>query len=154
MLNIEELIDGAMSLPEEKVDKRKVIKILADSIRHNCNEHDTYIKIYKEIYGNELIPKLCSELVNSFNNDVKWTIDDTNSVANKLDYDFNTKPYTQAEFNVAMHKSYHDHCIPLKKSGKSMDPVDWGRLADYYFTADGEPRSKLVDFYFWWCNHN
>ena len=38
--------------------------------------------------------------------------------------------------------------IPLKKSGKDMSATDWGRMADFYFTADDEDGSRLVDYYF------
>ena len=29
-----------------------------------------------------------------------------------------------------------------------MSASDWGRMADFYFTADDEDGSRLVDYYF------
>lgn len=152
MYDINCLIEGAMKLDESEVDKRKVISILVDGIRNVSTEKCTYIKLYHEIYGTELIPELCKELVHSFNNDVEWTIEDTNSVATKLGYEFSKKSYTSYEFYAVMNLMYHNYNIPLRESGNKLDALDWGRMADYYF-RDGEPDCKLVDYYFWYIDH-
>lgn len=69
-------------------------------------------------------------------------------VASKLDIRFDEAPFTPEMFRAAIHIQYYDCAVPLKKSGKDMSATDWGRMADFYFTADDEDGSRLVDYYF------
>ena len=36
----------------------------------------------------------------------------------------------------------------IKESGKEMSNTDWGRMGKFYFKADDEDASRLVDYYF------
>jgi len=151
MFNIEDLIEDSMNEPN--VDKKKVIEILSKGLRGKFDECEVYEAIYREIYKNELIPEKCEELIKHLHqaeeHGSKWSLAETNNVASRLDFNFNEKPYTPEEFRTAMHIQYYDIACPMKKAGKEMSPSDWGRLADFYFMADDEPKTKLVDFYFW-----
>lgn len=133
----------------ETVDRKKVIKILSKGIELKCNEKDVCESLYRECYGNTLIPSMCEELISEMKNIESsgsiWTLEETNNVAKKLDIVFETKPYTPEEFRTVMIMEYYEHSIPLKKSGVSLEPTGWGRMADYALT---NCPSKLVDYYF------
>lgn len=150
MLDIEELAEDAMK--EEGVDRKKVMAILAKGLRNKMDEMSVYESIYREVYGCELTPEKCDQLISMLHQGeekgAKWSLSDTNSVAAKLDYNFDEKPYTPEEFRAAMHIRYYDMAFPLKKSGKDMSPTDWGRQADFFFTAEDEKPSVLVDYFF------
>jgi len=150
IIDIEELAEDAMK--EEGVDRKKVMAILAKGLRHKLSEIDIYEEIYREVYGDELTPEKCDQLINMLyqgdEHGAKWSLVDTNSVASKLDINFNEKFYTPEMYRAAMHIKYYDNACPLKKSGKEMSPTDWGRMGDFYFTADDEEESCLVDYYF------
>lgn len=133
----------------ELCDRKKIMKILSDGIKNKTNEECICEEVYRECYGDMLIPELCEELVTEMSNAERsgkiWSIDDTNNVAKKLDIKFDEKPYTPEEFNTVMTMEYYEHSIPLKKSGVNLEPAGWGRMADYALTNDP---SKLVDYYF------
>lgn len=148
--DVEKLIDEAMNV--DGVDKKKVIKIMADSMRHKEDEKKTYEKLHKEIYKNILLPDECDVLIDSLyqgdERGARWTLEDTNSVASKLDIDFSEKPYTPEMFRAAMHIKYYDDAYPLKKSGVTLENTGWGRMADFFFCADDEKQDRLVDYFF------
>lgn len=133
----------------ENADRKKIIKILSKGIELKCDEKEVCETLYRECYGDTLIPEMCEELISKMNNIERsgsiWTIEDTNNVAKKLDIIFEAKPYTPEEFRAAMTMEYYEHNIPLKKSGVSLEPTGWGRMADYTLT---KCPSKLVDYYF------
>jgi hypothetical protein len=147
--NIRTLIEKAMNIAT--VDKDKVIDIMVDSIKYKFCEKDTFEKIYREVYCNTLLDEHCDHLIGMLYNSDKtgaiWSIEDTNEVAKKLDYDFDEKPYTPAEFRAAMHIKYYENQTPLRKSGINLENTTWGKMADYYLTTDKD--SKLVDHYFY-----
>ena len=150
MLDIETLAEDAMR--EEGVDRKKVMAILAKGLRNKMSEIDVYEEVYREVYGDELTPEKCDELIAMLyqgeEHGAKWSLGDTNGVASKLDIRFGEAPFTPEMFCTAMHIMYYDCAVPLKKSGKDMGVTDWGRMADFYFTADDEDSSRLVDYYF------
>ncbi len=76
----------------------------------------------------------------------RWSLEDTNSVAKKLDYDFSVKPYTPYEFRLVMTMEYYEHNSPLKRSNVTLEPTGWGRIADHWLTHN--PKSKLVNDFF------
>lgn len=45
-------------------------------------------------------------------------------------------------------KIFELYYVQGKDCGKDMSATDWGRMADFYFTADDEDGSRLVDYYF------
>ena len=149
-LDIEILAEDAMC--EEGVDRKKVMAILAKGLRNKMPEIDVYEEVYREVYGDELTPEKCDELIACLHqgeeHGAKWSLGDTNGVASKLDIRFDEAPYTPEMFRTAIHIQYYDCACPLKKSGKDMSATDWGRMADFYFTADDEDGSRLVDYYF------
>lgn len=134
---------------DEKVDKKKIIKILSDGIECEKCEKEIFKCLYKEIYGDVLVPSLCEELISTFKNadssGAVWTLEETNNVAKKLEIEFKDKPYTAEEFRTAMTMEYYEHNIPLKKSSITLDGVDWGRMADY--ALKNNP-GKLVKYFF------
>ena len=148
--DIEDLIEKSMDIGG--VDKKKVIKIMVEGVKSKCAEEDTYEKLYREIYGNVLQPAECEELIASLyqgeEKGAKWSLDDAKTVANKLDFDFDKKPYTPEEFRAAMHIKYYDNAVPLKRSGVTLENTGWGRLGDFYFTGDDEKEGKIVDYFF------
>lgn len=150
MLDIEVLAEDAMR--EDGVDRKKVMAILAKGLRNKMPEIDVYEEVYREVYGDELTPEKCEELIAMLyqgeEHGAKWSLGDTNGVASKLDIRFDEKPYTPEMFRAAMHVKYYDNAVPLKKSGKEMSNTDWGRMGDFYFTAEDEEKSCLVDYYF------
>lgn len=145
-MNLHKLVADAMS--SEKIDKNVIAMILTEGIANKENECCVTEKVYRATY-NYLLPELCEELISGFSNEEKagsiWSIEDTNNVARKLEIDFSTKPYTPSEFRAAMHMKYYEHNIPLKKSGVTLDPTGWGRLAEYCLNK--KPK-KLIDYYF------
>lgn len=149
--DVEKLINRAMDL--EGIDKDKVIKIMADGLRDKEPEKKVYEKLYREIYDGRLSDDCCIKLVESLyqgdEKGQKWSIEDAKSVASHLDIDFDKTIYTLREFWAAMHIQYYDMYCPLKKSGVNLEPSAWGRLGDFYFTADDEPADKIVDYFFW-----
>lgn len=146
-MEISKLIDEIVNC--ETADKKKIIKLLMKGIQSKCEEKDICEEIYKESYGDVLIPSLCEELISKMSNGEKsgavWNLEDTNSVAKKIDIDFESKPYTPEEFRTVMTMEYYEHSIPLKKCGVVLEPTGWGRLADYALTNDPK---KLVNYYF------
>lgn len=150
MLDIEVLAEDAMK--KEGVDRKKIMSILAKGLRNNTPECDVYEEVYREVYSNELTPEKCNELISMLyqgeEKGAKWSLEETNGVAAKLDIHFNPGKYTPEMFRAAMHIQYYDCAMPLKKSGKEMSGTDWGRMGDFYFTADDEKASRLVDYYF------
>jgi hypothetical protein len=147
--DIRNLVEKAMNIAT--VDRDKVIDLMVDSIKCRACEKDTFEKIYREVYCDTLMDEHCDHLVGMLYNSEKsgavWTLEETNDVAKKLGYEYDSKPYTPAEFRVAMHIKYYENQIPLRKSGINLDATTWGKLADYYLTTDAG--SKLVDFYFY-----
>lgn len=150
MLDIEILADDAMR--EEGVDRKKVMAILAKGLRNKLPEIDVYEEVYREVYGDELTPEKCDELIAMLyqgdEHGAKWTLEDTNNVASKLDIRFDSVKFTPEMFRTAIHIQYYDCAVPLKESGKDMSATDWGRMGKFYFTADDEEGSRLVDYYF------
>lgn len=150
MLDIEVLAEDAMR--EEGVDRKKVMAILAKGLRNKMPEIDVYEEVYREVYGDELTPEKCDELIDMLyqgeEHGAKWSLGDTNGVASKLDIRFGEVPFTPEMFRAAMHIQYYDNAVPLKECGKDMGSTDWGRMGRFYFTADDEDGSRLVDYYF------
>lgn len=146
-MDISKIIEDVLEC--ESVDRKKIIKLLTKDIRLKVDEGKVCEELYRECYKNTLVPELCEELISKMKNEERtgaiWTIEDTNSVAKKLDIVFESKLYTPEEFRTAMTMEYYEHNIPLKKSGVSLEPTGWGRLADYSLT---KCPSKLVDYYF------
>lgn len=150
MLDIEILADDAMR--EEGVDRKKVMAILAKGLRNKMPEVDVYEEVYREVYGDELTPEKCDQLIDMLyqgeEHGAKWSLEDTNNVASKLDIRFEQMPFTPEMFRAAMHIQYYDCAVPLKECGKDMSNTDWGRMAKFYFMAEDEDGSRLVDYYF------
>lgn len=150
-MDIEELIEDAMEIPG--VDKKKIIEIMAHGLREGKNEKETYEKVYRNIYGNHLAPEECNELIEMLyqgeEHGPKWTLDEVKNVASRLDYDFSKKPYTPEELRAAMHIKYYDAATPLRKSGVALENTGWGRMGDFFFTAEDEKPGALVDYYFY-----
>lgn len=132
--------------------KDRVLSILSEGIEHGKSEKCLYKMIYKEVYGNTLIPEHCEELIASLHQGseqgAKWTKSECESVASKLSYKFDVKPYTLDEFRAAMHICYYMMNSPLKDSGISVEPTGWGRCANFYFTGSDAVEDKLVSYYF------
>ena len=146
-MDICNLIDEIIN--NDSTDSKKIVKILSKGVKYHCSEDEICENVYREIYGDELIPSLCEELIEDMSNEERsgaiWTLEDTNNVAKKLDIEFSTKPYTPEEFRTVMTMEYYEHNVPLKKSGVNLEPTGWGRLADYSLVSCP---SKLVDYYF------
>lgn len=151
MFDVSKLIYEGMHL--DGVDKDKVIEIMVHGMREKESEKEVYMKLYKEIHGNTLTDENCIELVSMLyqgeERGQRWTLEETNEVARSHDFVFEEKGYTPREFWAAMHIQYYDVNPPLKKCSKSLEAKDWGWFADFYFTGDDEPGSRLVDYYFW-----
>ena len=60
-LDIEILAEDAMR--EDGVDRKKVMAILAKGLRNKMPEIDVYEEVYREVYGDELTPEKCEELI-------------------------------------------------------------------------------------------
>jgi hypothetical protein len=150
-LSLESLTNHIISNGDESA-KSSVIKTLTDGIINNKGEKYLCKKLYKEVYGCTLIPELCDELIASLHQGTehgsKWSKSDCETVANKLGYKLDIKPYTIHEFRAAMHVCYYMMNTPLKDSGITVEPTGWGRCANFYFTSDDSFKDKLVGFYF------
>lgn len=149
--DIEELVEKAMK--EENVDRKAVIEIMAKCLRNKVGIAEAYKQIYMHVYKDVLIPEFCEDLIKSLyqgdEHGAKWSLDDVRSVSSRLDYDFSKKPYTPEMLRAAMHIMYYDTAMPLKKSGVSLDnPSMWGRMGDFFFTADDEKPNRLVEYFF------
>ena len=96
MLDIEVLAEDAMR--EDGVDRKKVMAILAKGLRNKMPEIDVYEEVYREVYGDELTPEKCDELIACLHqgeeHGAKWSLGDTNGVASKLDIRFDEAPFT------------------------------------------------------------
>jgi hypothetical protein len=150
-LSLESLVTEIISNSDDST-KGKVIKTLADGILNKKGEKHLCKELYKEVYGCTLIPDLCEELIASLHqgseHGAKWSKSDCESVASKLGYKIDIKPYTIHEFRAAMHVCYYMMNTPLKDSGITVEPTGWGRCANFYFTSDDSFKDKLVGFYF------
>ena len=151
MWDIEDLVEKAMK--EEGVDRKAIVEIMAKALRDRVGIEEAYKKIYCKVYKNILIPEMCDDLISRLyqgdEKGAKWSLEEVKSVASRLDYDFSKKPYTPEMLRAAMHIMYYDTATPLKKSGVSLDnPSMWGRLGDFFFTADDEKENRLVMYYF------
>lgn len=149
-MEIVKLIEDAMK--QEGIDRKKIIEIMAHALRDGKKEEEAYEKVYREVHGMHLGAEECEALIDMLHqgdeHGAKWSMDDVKSVADKLDYDFDEKPYSPEELRAAMHIAYYDSAVPLKKSGVSLEGTGWGRMGDFYFTADDEKPGRLVDYYF------
>lgn len=136
-----------MMIQDEKVDKLKIIKALSKGIDNNKCECEIFEMIYRDIYGNKLVPKLCDKLIDCLENSEHsgsiWSLEETNSVAKKLDIDFNS--FSPEEFRAMMTIEYYEHNIPLKKSNVELEATAWGRMADYKLKI--RPDYLIVSFF-------
>ena len=148
-MDLELLIEDIMSEPG--LDRKKIIKLLSNGIKAGKSECELCEEIYRESYSH-LTPVLCEELISKMSNENRsgniWSIEDVNSVAKKLDIEFSDKNYTPEELRTAMTMEYYELYTPLKKSGVSLEPTGWARIADYALTK--HPK-KLIDCYFSQC---
>jgi hypothetical protein len=150
-LSLKHLINTIIDNGAEST-KNVVLCKLANGIKEEKDEKTVCKEIYSEVYGSTLIPELCEELIDTLHqgseHGSKWTKADCESIANKLGYRIDSKPYSVHEFRAAMHICYYMMNVPLKESGINMDPTSWGRCANFYFTSDDAFKDKLVGLYF------
>lgn len=143
---IEGLVMRASALPD--VDFKMIAQVISEDTDKGYCKEMIYKDLYKKIYKNHLQYEECEEFIDSLQEKEKkgsiWSIEETNSVAKKLEYDFMRKSYSKDEFRTAMHLYYYELYYPLKESGVTLESTTYGRLADSYFDYDG----KLIDCYF------
>jgi hypothetical protein len=155
-LTLKHLIDTVINGSSDAT-KNMVIHKMAESIMEHKDELALCRELYKEIHGNTLIPELCNELITTLHqgaeHGAKWSRSECESVANKLGYKMDVKPYTLDEFRAAMHVCYYMMNVPMKDSGITVEPTGWGRCANFYFTADDAFKDKLVGLYFAKVHH-
>jgi hypothetical protein len=154
-LNLKHLVDHVINGGNDS-SKNMVLSMLVHSI-HEDDKKLLCREIYKEVYGDTLIPELCDELIATLHqgteHGAKWSRSECEMVANKLGYKLDTKPYTLDEFRAAMHVSYYMMNTPMKESGISVEATGWGRCANFYFTSDDSFKDKLVGLYFAKVHH-
>lgn len=150
-LDLKHLVDHVIMDGDEN-SKNKVLSMLVHNIHEGDDKKLLCREVYKEVYGNTLIPELCEELIETLHqgseHGVKWSKSDCEIVANKLGYKFDTKPYTLDEFRAAMHICYYMMNTPMKESGISIESTGWGRCANFYFMSDDAFEDKLIGLYF------
>ena len=147
---LEGLIMRASVIPG--VDYKEISQIISEDIDAcKCKEY-IYRDVYKYVFNGHLHADECEEWITALNEKDRsgkiWSIDETNNVAKKLDYDFDKKPYTKDEFRVAMHLVYYKNYFPLKESSVTLDSTTYGRMADFHFTSNNSKPCKLVDEFF------
>lgn len=147
---LEGLIMRASVIPE--VDYKEISQIIAEDIDACKCKHDIYKDVYKYVFDGHLHADECEEWIMSLAEGDRigkiWTLDETNNVAKRLDYDFSKKPYTKEEFRTAMHLAYYKNYFPLRESNVSLESTTYGRMADFYFTSSNSEPCKIVNEFF------
>lgn len=150
MFVIKELIESAK---QKGIDSNKILTILTNDIDEKKTHMETFEHIYKEIHGLHLCDKYCIKMVDDMFNEVekgqKWTIEQTNEIARKINITFSSSPndYTQHEFWATMHMMYYDYNSSLKESG--IEDINlFGKMADSYLDDPDAPSGKLMNYFF------
>ena len=130
-----------MRSTKTNVDYKEIARMLSENIDNNIDKECIYKKIYKYVFDKHLQQEECEELIST----EIWTLEETNSVAKKLDYDFLKKHYTCYEFRAMMHLVYYCIHQPLKESGNSIESTTYGRIANHLLE---DMNYCLIDEYF------
>lgn len=137
---LEGLIMRISVLPN--TDYKEISRIIAEDIDASKCAKCIYKDVYKYAYENHLQSEECENWISK--DGAVWSLEETNAVAKKLEYDFEKKPYTKDEFRMAMHLMYYQNYKPLKESNVTLESTAYGRLADHYLNSP----CILVDEYF------
>lgn len=148
--SLQTLLERASTIPN--VDYKVIAKIISEDIDNDKDDICIYKDVYKHIFDGHLQVEECESFINHLREKDKegsiWTLEESNSVAKRLDYDFAKKPYTKEEFRVAMHLQYYRLYYPLKESNITLESTVYGRLADFYFTSESSKECDLIHEYF------
>lgn len=126
-------------------DYQKIAQKLAELVDAGWDKCHIYKCLYKHIFEGHLQPDECEHLVGDVHT---WTIEDTDSVARNLDYDFSKKPYSRHEFWAAMNIMHGMISSPLKESGTAIESTSYGRITDKWLSSDD---NVLTEKYFHMC---
>lgn len=150
-LNLKKLIET--SIKDEK-NSEKILKIIASKIDMEDSRTELFEELYTNIYGTHLCDDFCIDLVNLMHHDSekgqKWTLEETNEIAKKVDISFSGKEedYTEREFWAAMHMMYYDYKNVFLESHIEIEPVLFAKLADSYLADEDAPLGKLSNYFF------
>lgn len=155
-LNIKKLIEAGI---KDGKDTEKMLQTVATKIDSENSRVEIFEGLYKDIYGNHLCDDFCVEMVAHMKHGneggQKWTLEETNSAARKVDITFSGKEedYTEREFWAAMHMMYYDYGNVLTESGVQADASLYAKLADAYLADEDAPEGKLSDYFFFTMKH-
>lgn len=154
--NLKHLIESGI---KDGKNTEKILHILADKIDSDNSKIEIFEELYKEIYGKHLCDSFCVELVknlkNNSENGQKWTLEETNETARKVDITFSGKEedYTNYEFWAAMHKMYYQYGTVFAESHIEADAILYAKMADTYLTDCRGFTGELTDSFFFTAKH-
>lgn len=145
MLSVSELINHALA---ENVDLAKIIPIITTAIDNGTDKKKVFMLLYDKIHGNHLCSKYCVILVEQMYHNKekgkKWTLDQTDMIADKLNISFND--YSRYEFWCVVHLMYYKFNKLFNQVELSC-PEIYGKLADK-FLSNPKTQGKLVNYFF------
>lgn len=149
--NLKQLIETGI---KDGKNTEKMLHILADKIDSEGTKAEIFEELYADVYGSHLCDNFCVEMVEQMKHGEecgqKWTLEETNAAARKVDITFSGKEedYTEREFWAAMHMMYYDYATVLAESHVEADTVLFAKLADAYLADEDAPAGKLANHFF------
>lgn len=146
-MEIKELIKKAIQTAE---NKEKLSSVLSELILENSSEWKVFCELYDFVYGDTLCDEKCVEWVNKMHSGSesgkKWSIEQTNELARRLDIDFGS--YTPYEFWAVYHMMYYDYRDALKRSAGVVEELTFAKFAKAFLEDEDAVGDKLKEYYF------
>lgn len=142
------LIQKAMMA--ENVDKKELSDLIAMLLENNESKHAAYVKLYDYIYGDTLCRDKCEKWVESMvsgnEHGQKWSIEEIESLAKRLEIDFSD--FTKYEFYAVVHMMNYDYKDAFTSMGTTLDATGCAKLALAWFNDEDAPSGKTKNYYF------
>lgn len=134
----------------ENIDKKELAELIASSLENKESKHDAFVKLYDYIYGDTLCRDKCEEWVDAMvsgnEHGQKWSIEEIESLAKRLEIDFSD--FTKYEFYAVVHMMNYDYKDAVASIGASLDAAGCAKLALAWFNDEDAPGGKTKNYYF------